>query len=881
MVEQLPSDFFETHLQSAAKLHRKGARGIAVALSLSHAMDTLLRSIHARSRLANEKGVAVVALGGYGRKELSFASDIDIMILVADNDTKTLHAPSINDFFHRLLDHGLDLGHSVRTINECIEFQDKEFEVWLSLLEARLIVGSRSTFLEFLHKLQRAITEQAKREFVRMMLELTGQRHDKYGHSVKLLEPNIKNSAGGLRDLHVVPWILRGTRTMPINAILSHNETLVTSALKAPTMKRVFDSHLLREATRAFDFILRVRNEMHLQSKGLHDTLEFSFQRQVAEGLKYRSTKSQTSVERFMHDYYVAARSVARLSRRTLAWARETFLSPERTLSKKRINAYFIQQGGHLDLSPRVRRLTNDLLLEAFLKSAERGLALSHSLEEQIERSVQHLRPLRSKQEAAAFRQLLSKPTGIGRTLQQINDLGLLARWVPEWAPLVAFFQHNIYHYYTADEHTLRVISLAESLQSATSSFGEVFRSLPRYDTLFLACLFHDIAKPKRVGDHEIVGVRIARTVLKRLGYDDVLEDVLFLVRHHLLMEQTAFRRNLGDPKTILDFAAYFLHPHQLDYLYVLTYADLGAVNKNVWTDWKETLLHDLYRKTREVLNKHLSEEELRKHHELRHREAVDSFAQSLDPDISIEEALSHLDAIESDAYLAAFSKAEIAEHIRHIKKNGLVSTLFKKAGDHTVVTIIARDAPYALSKFCGVLTANDANIFDANIFTRTDGTIIDKFRVSDFVTKSALSDDQCQKIHQELLDVFRGAADIEELLRRHKMKWKRRSRPLNPNIRSDVEFEHHPHYLIIDVYAPDTLGFLYRVTRTMSELGLDITFAKIATRVDGIVDSFYVRDRQSGPAPSEERREHIRQKLLATIREISASELTSPVFSA
>jgi [protein-PII] uridylyltransferase len=878
MAQPLPGNFFESHLRSTATLHRRGAKGIATALSLTQAMDRLLLSIYSPSRLADQKGVAVVALGGYGRKELNFASDIDVMILLADDDAKMLHAPAINDFFHRLLDQGIDVGHSVRTIAECVHFREQDPEVWISLLEARLIAGWWPTFAQFVRRFRKTFAGPSRSHFVQHILHLTDRRHDKYGHSVKLLEPNIKHSAGGLRDLHGVLWLLRGSSLLASGTLLPQKETAVIAALKSAKARRLFEKNLLQQTAHAFDFLLRVRNEMHLQSKGLHDTLEFSFQRQVAEGLRYRSTKSQTSVERFMRDYYIAARSVARLSRRSLAWARDQFASQGTKPPKTRINTLFLQRGENLDLQPRVRHLTNEILLRCFVETVERGLVFSPQLEARIERSASRLPPIRATPEATLFRRLLSGPGGVGRAFQQMNDLGLLARWIPEWEPLVAFFQHNIYHYYTADEHTLRVVSIAESLQSSPSSFGKVFRMLPRYDTLFLACLFHDIAKPRRLGDHEVGGVRVARRVLNRLGYRDVLEDVVFLVRHHLLMEQTAFRRNLSDPKTILDFAANFTSPHQLDYLYALTYADLSAVNKNVWTDWKESLLYDLYRKTREVLTRNLTEEQLRGQQKLSHREAIDSLARSLDPDISVEEALSHLDTIESDAYLTVFSKAEIAEHIRQIKRNGLISTLFRSTGDHTIVTIIARDAPYALSRFCGVLTANDANIIDANIFTRTDGIIIDKFSVWDYLSKSALSDDQCRKIRQELLDVFRGASDIEELLRLHKMKWKRRSRPLNPNIRTDVEFEDHPAYLIIDVYASDTLGFLYRISRAMSELGLDIAFAKIATRGDGIVDSFYVRDRRNISLPTGQRKEQIRRMLLQTIRDISASELTTPL---
>lgn len=862
----------ESQLNDIAARHRKGATGIEVSVALTQALDRLLALVFQESRLSGQQGIALVALGGYGRRELNFASDTDIMVLAADEQTKTSCVVGVNDFLHRLLDHGLDVGHSVRTVEECLEVAREELEVRVSLLEARFLAGDGSVFKRFCNALNRS-NRDLRASILRQLLQATQERHEKYGHSTKLLEPNIKNSAGGLRDLQSALWVLLCTIAPPPHRVLG-KETLTTRVLRTSSLERLVHGALIREALKGIGFLLRVRNEMHLQAKSLHDTLEFSFQRQVAEALSYRSTATTTSVERFMRDYYTAARAIGRFWRRVAGWAEEKYLKPP-SVPSRTLGSHFAIRSGSLVLRTRPRRLTNSLILHAYQTALEHNVSFSHQLEDTIERHLNEIKPLSSDSETAAFRRLLASPAGVGAALQNMNDVGILGRWIPEWKPLVAFFQHNIYHYYTADEHTLLVVMHVERLATARNLFGEVFRSLPRRDTLYLACLLHDIAKPRRIGDHEIAGVGIARTVLRRLGYNDILDDVLFLVRNHLLMEQAAFRRNLNDPRTITDFASHFASPVQLDYLYLLTYADLSAVNKHVWTEWKEMLLTELYRKTREVLVKQLSEDDLREMSRHQYRASIESLAESLADDIPRDEALRHLEQMGSEEYLMAFSKAEIAEHMRVIQQKPLVTTLFKSARDHTVVTVIARDAPFALSRFCGVLSANDANIFDANIFTRDDGVVIDRFRVSDFISKSALSPEQYQKIQQEMLDVFRGAVSIEDILLRHRMKWKRRRQPINPNVRIGVEFEDHPRYCIIDVFAPDTLGFLYRITRAMSELGLSIAFAKIATRVDGIVDSFYVIDRDGTRIASRERREEIRRALLACIREVTSSELS------
>lgn len=863
-------------LQSIVKLHRGGAGGLRIALALTQRLDRLIVDVFKSLHSPGKKFLAVVALGGYGRKELCFSSDVDIMFLIGDESQKPDASPAAGELLHALLGFGLDIGHSFRTIQECVDSSSADFEVWHSLLESRFLCGNRKAFAGFRTRLQQQVHDVDHQQYVQSLIVATELRHRKYGHSTKLLEPNIKNSAGGLRDLHAVFWLGRGTGSAKLAGSLTKGQTALTQMLNGPLLKKHFDSRSLREARQALDFLLRTRNEMHLHAQALHDTLEFTLQRQVAKALKYRDSGARTSVERFMKDYYVAARSVSQLARRMMNWAHDKYLTENGQSATVQLAPPFIIKDKKLDLSANKSRIDSEDALRAFILSIDYAIPFSHHLEDVLARSAPRLNPLRSLSETSLFRELLNRPHGVGSAVQRMNDLGLLPRWIPEWKGLVAFFQHNQYHYYTADEHTLIVLSTAEALSASTSDFGTVYRSLPRHDTLYLAALCHDIAKPIRVGDHEIIGVDVARTILKRLRYDDVMDDVLFLVRHHLLMEQIAFRRNLGDPQTIIDFASKIQGTRQLDLLYLLTYADLSAVNKNVWTDWKAMLLGELYQRSHEMLERNLSGEEYVLAEADRRQTAVQDMVSELSSTLPAEQARDHLDAVESPAYLAAFDAAEIAEHIRRIGTDETVSAIFKKNEDHTEVTIIARDAPFALSRFCGVLSANDANILDAQIFTRNDGIIIDRFRVIDFVSKASLPSRQCNKIHRELNDVFNNTVEIEELLTRHKMKWKRRSRVANPNVRIDVEFESHTRYTIIDVYAPDMLGFLYRITGTMSMLGLNISFAKIATRIDGIVDSFYVLDLTGRKIDAETQRSYVRSEILKVINDLTESELVT-----
>lgn len=863
---------FDLEFERILRLHRKGAGGVRVALSLTARMDRLIRDVYQSTASPTRKLLSIVALGGYGRKELCFSSDTDIMFLIGSEDHKAGASIAVQQLLHRLLDYGLDIGHSFRTVEECLEFSATDFESWNSLLESRIICGNLPTYKILRSGIAGRVQSSDRRRYVQSLLNAMEIRHRKYGNSTKLLEPNIKNSAGGLRDLHTVLWLMLGTARMQLR--LKPKETGLSRLLAGASLKKQFSVRSLQGARQALDSLLRVRNEMHLQGRSLHDSLEFTFQRQVAEALRYRSSPTRTNVERFMHEYYIATRAVAQLTRRVGNWATEQFLDPPAPVAARALEGPFVLRGTTIDAAPRSGIPGNGEALRAFLLCTEHEARFSTQLEDALTRLASRCRPLRSRKEAALLREILNKPAGVTQALRTMNDLGLLERWVPEWKGLVAFFQHNIYHYYTADEHTLMVVAAVEKLQGRTDSFGDVFRRLPRYDVLYLACLLHDIAKPTRIGDHEIIGVAIAEKVLKRLHYSDALEDVSFLIRNHLLMEQIAFRRNLSDPQTIIDFASRFSSPLQLDYLYLLTYADLSAVNRNVWTEWKGMLLFELYRRSRELLERKQTAEQFEESETARHHEAIQDLVNRLASALPQADARRHLEAFDNPGYLTAFDAKEVAEHIRHIGTGQTLTTLISRKETYTELTVLAPDAPFALSKFCGVLTANDANILDAQIFTRNDGIIIDKFRVTDFVTKTALTESQSSKIRTELSDVLAGKTDIQHLLDRHRMKWRRRAGRHNPNIRTDIEFEDHPKFTIIDVYAPDMLGFLYKVTETISRLGLNISFAKIATRVDGIVDSFYVTDSSGLKIESPDRRDEAKREILQTIAELTDSEL-------
>jgi [protein-PII] uridylyltransferase len=858
--------------------HRGGAGSFATCLSLTAMTDEAIQLAY-RLIPSHQDQIAVMAIGGYGRAELCPKSDIDVMILAEDGKSKDDAERIAKTFLLHLWDAGMDVGHSVRTVKDTIALHGKLVDSWASMLESRFLCGNAGLAESFLESMKKQIEKGKDKWFIEGVFDEVHQRHERFGNSVKLLEPNVKKSAGGLRDFQSLFWLYRANDPRYFFPIEPHSPASLTF-VDALVESSVLDSYERDVIVKALQFLFRTRHEMHFRRQTTSDGLEYVLQREVAEALGFGGKAELHSVEVFMREYYLHARSIHRLHQNLSHKFREMIETVRYFPSRAEpLGGIFFRVDDMLAVEPEVHRLSSaQEVLEAFSISAEHEIELHVRTRRAITNSLDLFtdEQRRSPECAAKFRAIL-RSRRVAKTFHDMNDLHVLTAYLPEWGELVAFFQHNMYHYYTADEHTLIAMANAEQLRERQGVLREVLRNLRRKDVLFFAILLHDIAKPRGVADHEITGVDIAREVLHRIGMADVFNDVAFLIRNHLVMEQVAFRRNIHDPATIKEFAAKFDRPEQLDYLYLLTFADLSAVNINVWTEWKSSLLQELYQLTSEVLRRNLKGTQIDEFKQSRHEAAVEALIDRLSGTMPRDTVHEHIEKIGSDAYVALFTDDEIGQHIHKSATDETVSTLFSRQEGHTEITVITEDAPFALSKFCAVLSANDANIFDANIFTRDDGIIIDRFRVSDARTKGELSQTVCSKIAKDLNEVMEGKLDIVHLFEAHRRKWKRRQKPpSNPNIRTDVQFEDNPRYTIIDVYAPDSLGFLYRVTETISRLGLDIHFAKIATRVDGILDAFYVLDRAGNRITEPERQEAIRKEILSTVKQISEQELSS-----
>lgn len=831
-------EYFNQEYENIFRFHRCGTGGLEVASELTQLVDTTLTKLWNELPEPTRDAFAIVALGGYGRCEMAPHSDVDVMVLFRDEMSKQAHSETAQKFLHSLWNLGFDIGHSVRTIIDCLNLYQTDVDVWASVLESRYVCGNSDVMDDYTEEFISAVKKKNDRKFVSAVIAGVDDRHKKYEHSVKLLEPNLKNSAGGIRDLHSLVWIYRSSDAVYFTETpFRHNGSGCIALFRQLSEMNILSAEEHSECIRAFDGILRLRNELHYFSGAQNDILEFSKQLDIARTLGYKKATPVESVEQCMREYFLHARTLYRLNKRLINLFRTNAVSAfwsalrEETLDDR----YKIKERQLALRNPRNPLRSPAEIVQGFYWCGFHSIELSpalHSLFHSLSRDPSFFLtddPATAKE----FLNILRLPSNVAATLQMMNENDILGSLIPEWGKLVAFFQHSVYHYYTTDAHTLIALEHAEYLQEKDSILGRTFRSLHQRDILYLAILFHDIAKPIDVQGHEFTGVGIWKNVQQRFGIPDEHDDVSFLIRHHLAMEQIGFRRNIDDPTTIKEFAGLFSRPEQLDLLFVLTYSDLSAVNKNVWSQWKEMLLQDLYVRTRRILS-------------------------------STDDAM----ALPKD------SAEEYSQYDPDIASLDTVTVLYKHEDAHSIVTIITRDAEFLLSTLCGVLAANDANIFDAQIYTRSDGIIIDTFRVVNAATKLPLTPEQESSIANDLRNVLLKTETLEKLFARYHRRWRRRAKPLfHPNVRIDAVFHESGKQTIIDVYAPDMAGFLYKVTEVISRNGYRIDFAKLATRGDGIVDSFYV-SKKGKPISSDQEKQYLRSEILHTINQLMNVQL-------
>ncbi len=843
---------------------RKGKATESFQADYAEIVDQYLRRALQESSVGQKlfhRGIpfAFVAVGGYGRKELCAASDIDVMVLFK-RSIPTEAKALMREVLWPLWDAGLDVGYGTRTIKDCVSLSKNDFAVLTSLLDARLVCGDSPLYLELLAQVRsKALGKRKRASFRKWIQEIVPLRMKLYGDASYLLEPNLKEGIGGLRDYHSILWAskvylgLVEPRDLEYHGLLSHRE--------------------FTELQKSLAMIWRVRNHLHLMSGRKNDRLIIEYQEQIARNLGYRNADGLKAVEVFLGELHASMAGIKSIS--------SSFFTThlKETRSKKRrekLAEGIVVINNELNfVSPEYIISNPTVLIEIFRMCASRRLTLSAEARRLVQEFIYLVdeRYCKSVECAQSFLSIL-KAQGAYEALEAMQVTGMLGAYIPEFKKVQDRVQFDTYHIYPVGRHLLETVKrLKELRKQGEIILATVLSEIKDTEALFLAALLHDIGKTGK--GHSRRGAALAKTILSRLGLEEATIDlVAFLVEHHLLLVETASRRDLDDEKVIVQCARAVGSIERLKMLYLLTWADSAATGPRAWSDWMASLVQELFFKVLHILaKKELATEDAA----ARLRRMKIAVSKRLGQQVQKEELHGIFQAM-STRYLLSTPPAKVFEHImmaREIKgKTGtgqqvpfILAASLLEAQKCWELTFVGRDRPGLFSEIAGVLAFNNVNILSARVHTWSDGTVVDIFQVTPPLDPLRPYK-TWEKVSKELRDVFRGRASLPDMLA---SKAKGRLAPKVPvstrQPKVAIDNEASDFFTVIEVFADDRIGILYLITRTLFELGLDIRVAKIATKVDQIADAFYVRDQVGQKITESQQLEKIERALMERLK--------------
>jgi [protein-PII] uridylyltransferase len=840
--------------------HNAGGGGREIARQRADLIDIVFRELfdNISGSVGGKPGaerVVVAAFGGYGRREMNPFSDVDIMFLIERGKPSERLENIIRQTLTGLWDLGFKVGHSTRSISQAAKAGNDDMVTKTSMLECRFLVGDRELFNDFKARFERDCVVGKEAAYVKWRAAGQEENHTKYGGTVFVQEPNVKNGCGGLRDYQNLLWIANVTQRLNSTAKLAERRFLRASE------RRTIEN--------AYDFLLRVRTEMHYVNGRPTDALTLQLQGKVATAFHYPQKHILRRCEAFMRDYYSHTRDLAQITASALERLVLPVLPPARNsllnlISRKRAVVKFDGfQARDGSIYPLTREVFNEdpfRLIGVFQQAQKRQLQLSAELRDLIrrrlalvDRTFQYARVTRE-----AFLEILSHKGDVGRVLRAMHDVGLLGKYLPEFGALTCLVQHEFFHRYTADEHTLVCIEKLDGVllseERKFAGYRALFQKIEDPAMLYLAVLLHDIGKAANSRHHEEQSAILAHKVARRLQLSSERRRMLItLVDAHYAMSHTAQTRNLDDPATVTEFAAIVKSRPNLDALMLLTLADgMGTSDQN-WSDWKESLVWMLYRKTNEYLEvgPRWAEERSRDRDSL--REAVGRML----PREFDEEVEAHF-AFMPERYFHAYDAESMVGHLQ------LFRTFFERRMDpkfalapvfkwierpemgHSEVWVCGWDRERLLERISGAFLSANVNILSADIFTRGDNLALDIFRVCDARHLPVTSPRDQDRVESRLLEALRVAEyDFMPLIGEpSRLRGYRVSQEAELPSRIAIENAAHPVYTILEIQTPDRLGLLYSLLRALGSTGISIQTARITTEMEVAMDTFYVTGR-------------------------------------
>jgi [protein-PII] uridylyltransferase len=809
-------------------------------------LDHALRRVYPTSNPTLSEEIVVVGIGGYGRGELAPFSDIDLMFLYPYKRTPLVE--QLAEFLVlRLTDTGFKVSAAGRSVDECIRFARDDVTILTALLDARFVWGSMTLLESFQERFRREVVSGREAAFVESILAQRDERHRRMGDSRYLLEPNIKEGKGGLRDLQALMWLGRflfAARTP---------EDLVRCGILDQASRSIY--------AKAGRFLWTVRWHLHDLSGRAQERLTFELQPRVAAAMRYRDRGRTPAVERFMKHYFLVARDVGYLTRVVCAALEEQHRRRPRLRVRfafgRRRFGDFVVIGNRLSVTdPGLFSRRPFAIVELFATAQERELDIHPDALRAVSRNLRWLSAaVRDEPERAGalFLQILTSPKDPALTLGRMNDAGVLARLVPEFARITGQMQYTLYHIYTTDEHTIRAIEVLHRIEKGELADDHplsttIFPHIRSRTELYLALFLHDIGKGRN-RPHSEVGAEIADRICRRFGLSDTArETVVWLVRHHLLMPAYAFKRDIDDPATIADFVSVVQSPERLRLLLLLTVADIRAVGPNVWNAWKGQLLRDLYIEAAAAMAAG-DVQGRRLERARRAREELAAALAALDPPWPPQAIEAWLERHDT-SYLLSFPLRELVRHairIREVDRTAdgplLVDFTVRPNEARTEVMVYTQDHPGLFLKLAGALALSGASILDARIFTTSDGMALDFFGFQQAAERRAIDDpgwlDRIRRnIERVVRDEIRLERELGQRLPRTAVPEAFRVEP-----RVSIDNRASRDSTVIEVEGRDRPGLLYALARALREHNLVTRSAHISTFGERAVDVFYVRD--------------------------------------
>jgi len=807
---------------------------------------TIVEALPAETAASIRREVSVVAHGGFGRREMAPYSDVDVMLLY-DRDPEGVVPNIARQLLQDLFDAGLDVGQSVRTVPEAIRLARQDATVLSTLIDSRLIAGPGRS-LERLHARLTRLVDRHRTRLFHQLLEARGEERDRHGRSASLLQPNVKRSPGGLRDIQLVRWI----------GYIGWGEPTFSGLVRRRVLSAA-DANALREAR---SFLLGVRIDLHLKAGRGGDELSRDEQVRIADERGIESCEGLLGVERFMREYCGVTQNVLRILSHIQQqmgpppWRRQL---AERLLGHDVDGEYFIGPQV-VGIWPRATaRLAGSLpaAMELVLLSMRHDRPIEEGCWEAVRHNLTAQGPggLPDEQSRQLFLQMFAEPTRLAEALRAMHRVGLLERFIPAFEHARGLLQFNNYHKFTVDEHCLHTVERGMELADDPGWLGRVWRGIRRRRPLLLALLLHDIGKG-RPGDHSEVGAVIARDAAADLGLpDDEAEIVELLVAKHLLMAHLAFRRNVGDPSLVVGFARDVGSPEVLRMLTILTVADVTAVGPGTWTDWKADLLSDLYERTLACLDgESPSRPSDRRRAEL----------EVLLSETSASEPVLRLARLLTPSYLQATEPRQMLEELERVVTlppgELFVLTRWHEETQTVGVTFAARKPIIrgVFHRVTGALSSLRLAVLSADIHSFDDEFVIDHFVAQD---PDSAGEPPAARMH----DIVQAIEEVIRLGQRPSFPavYAEATPPavledtFPPRVRIDNASSDTT--TIVEVFAHDRVGLLYAVARALYEAGLSVKAAKIGTYLDQVVDAFHVTEQDGSKVDDTDRRKEIR----------------------